>query len=62
MHMDPDVVNDPRYKDKIDDALKDIPSVCINTDLGKPLRSGFRHLRQSHSAAAGNGNGRPPSS
>ena len=32
--MDPDVVNDPRYKDKIEASLKDIPSFCINTDLG----------------------------
>lgn len=31
--MDPDVVNDVRYKDLIDDALLEIPSVCINTEL-----------------------------
>ena len=31
--MDPDVVNDARYKNQIADALKDIPSICINTDL-----------------------------
>ena len=31
--MDPDVVNDARYKDLIDDALLEIPSVCINTEL-----------------------------
>jgi hypothetical protein len=31
--MDPDVVNDPRYKDLIDDALIEIPTICINTDL-----------------------------
>ncbi len=31
--MDPDVVNDVLYKDLIDDALLEIPSVCINTDL-----------------------------
>ncbi len=31
--MDPDVVNNVRYKDLIDDALLEIPSICINTDL-----------------------------
>jgi hypothetical protein len=31
--MDPDVVSDPRYTDLIDDALLEIPSVCINTNL-----------------------------
>jgi hypothetical protein len=31
--MDPDVVNNVDYKDLIDDALLEIPSVCINTDL-----------------------------
>jgi hypothetical protein len=31
--MDPNVVNDTRYKDLIDDALLEIPTVCINTDL-----------------------------
>ena len=31
--MDPDVVNDTRYKDLIDDALLEIPTICINTDL-----------------------------
>ena len=31
--MDPDVVNDDRYKDLIDDALLEIPSICINTEL-----------------------------
>jgi hypothetical protein len=31
--MDPDVVNDPRYKDLIEDALLEIPTICINTDL-----------------------------
>jgi hypothetical protein len=32
--MDPDVVNDPRYKGSIEASLKDIPSFCVNTDLG----------------------------
>ena len=31
--MDPDVVNDPRYKDLMDDALLAIPSVSLVTDL-----------------------------
>ncbi len=31
--MDPDVVNDPRYKDLIDDALLSIPSISLVTDL-----------------------------
>ncbi|RPI02610.1 MAG: T9SS C-terminal target domain-containing protein [Ignavibacteriae bacterium] len=31
--MDPDVVNDLRYKNLIDDALLEIPTVCLNTDL-----------------------------
>jgi len=31
--MDPDVVNDPRYKDLIDDALLAIPSISLVTDL-----------------------------
>jgi hypothetical protein len=31
--MDPDVVNDPRYKNLIEDALLEIPTICINTDL-----------------------------
>ncbi|MDZ7288380.1 MAG: CotH kinase family protein [candidate division KSB1 bacterium] len=31
--MDPDVLNDPRYKDLIDDALLAIPSISIATDL-----------------------------
>jgi hypothetical protein len=31
--MDPNVVNDVLYKDLIDDALLEIPSVCINTDV-----------------------------
>jgi hypothetical protein len=32
--MDPDVVNDFQYKNLINDALIDIPSICINSDLG----------------------------
>ncbi len=31
--MDPEVVNDPRYRDRIDDALLAIPSISITTDL-----------------------------
>jgi hypothetical protein len=31
--MDPDVVNDPRYKDLIDDALLAIPTISLVTDL-----------------------------
>jgi hypothetical protein len=31
--MDPDVVNDPRYKDLMDDALLSIPSISLVTDL-----------------------------
>jgi hypothetical protein len=31
--MDPDVLNDPRYKDLIDDALLAIPTISISTDL-----------------------------
>ncbi|RJP63369.1 MAG: T9SS C-terminal target domain-containing protein [Ignavibacteriales bacterium] len=31
--MDPDVLNDARYKDLIDDALLSIPTVSITTDL-----------------------------
>lgn len=31
--MDPDVVNDARYTNLIDDALLEIPTVCINTEL-----------------------------
>lgn len=31
--MDPDVVNDPRYKDKIQGALKSLPSFCVTMDL-----------------------------
>ena len=31
--MDPDVVNDPRYKDLMDDALLAIPSVSLVTDV-----------------------------
>ncbi|MDM7924733.1 MAG: carbohydrate-binding protein, partial [bacterium] len=31
--MDPDVVNDSRYRDKIIPALKAIPVVCVNTEL-----------------------------
>jgi hypothetical protein len=31
--MDPDVLNDPRYKDLIDDALLAIPTISIATDL-----------------------------
>ncbi len=31
--MDPDVVNDPRYKDLMDDALVAIPSVSLVTEL-----------------------------
>jgi hypothetical protein len=31
--MDPNVLNDPRYKDLIDDALLAIPSISIVTDL-----------------------------
>jgi hypothetical protein len=31
--MDPDVVNDSRYRDRIIPALKAIPVVCINTEL-----------------------------
>jgi hypothetical protein len=30
--MDPDVVNDPRYKDLMDDALLSIPSICLATE------------------------------
>jgi hypothetical protein len=32
-NMDPNVVNDNRYKNLINDALLEIPSICINTDL-----------------------------
>ena len=32
--MDQDVINDPRYQNSIEDALLDIPSFAINTDLG----------------------------
>jgi hypothetical protein len=31
--MDPEVLNDPRYKDLIDDALLAIPTISISTDL-----------------------------
>jgi hypothetical protein len=31
--MDPNVLNDPRYKDFIDDALLAVPSISISTDL-----------------------------
>jgi hypothetical protein len=31
--MDPDVVNDPRYENLIENALLEIPTICINTDL-----------------------------
>ena len=31
--MDPDVVNDPRYRDLMDDALLSIPSISLTTDL-----------------------------
>ncbi len=31
--MDPEVVNDPRYADLIDDALRAIPSISLVTDL-----------------------------
>ena len=31
--MDPEVVNDPRYKDLIDDAMFAVPSISISTDL-----------------------------
>jgi hypothetical protein len=31
--MDPDVLNDPRYKDLIDDALLAIPTISVATDL-----------------------------
>ena len=31
--MDPDVVNDPRYKDLVDDALLAIPSISLVTSL-----------------------------
>jgi hypothetical protein len=31
--MDPDVLNDPRYKDLIDDALLAIPTISLATDL-----------------------------
>ena len=31
--MDPDVINDARYTDLIDDALLDIPSISLVTDL-----------------------------
>ncbi len=32
--MDQNVVNDPRYKNSMNDALLDIPSFAVNTDLG----------------------------
>ena len=32
--MDPDVVNDARYKDRVDDALLAVPSISLVTDLG----------------------------
>ncbi|MDM7926038.1 MAG: carbohydrate-binding protein, partial [bacterium] len=32
--MDPDVVNDPRYRDRIDDALRSIPILSVATDPG----------------------------
>jgi len=37
--MDPDVLNDSRYSDKIDDALRDIPSINISTDLANLFES-----------------------
>jgi hypothetical protein len=38
--MDPDVVNDPRYKDLIDEALLSIPSLSIVTPLANLFNSG----------------------
>lgn len=32
--MDPDVVNDPRYKDQMTEALMSLPSISLVTDLG----------------------------
>jgi hypothetical protein len=31
--MDPDITNDSRYRDLIDDALLDIPTICLSTNL-----------------------------
>ncbi len=33
-NMDPDVVNDSRYRDLIDDALRSIPVLCVAADPG----------------------------
>jgi hypothetical protein len=33
LDMDPDVVNDSRYASLIDDALLEIPTICVTTDL-----------------------------
>jgi len=38
--MDPDVVNDTRYKDLIDDALLSIPSISLVTPLANLFNSG----------------------
>ena len=37
--MDPEVVNDPRYKDLVDDALLAIPSISLVTDLANLFHS-----------------------
>ncbi len=37
--MDPDVVNDPRYRDLMDDALLSIPSISLVTDLANLFSS-----------------------
>ncbi len=47
--MDPDVVNDPRYADKIEDALLSIPSYCITvllSDLFDPTRGIYANAGQ----------------
>jgi hypothetical protein len=38
--MDPDVVNDPRYKDLVDDALLSIPSISLVTPLANLFDAG----------------------
>jgi hypothetical protein len=39
--MDSRVVNDPKYANSISDALLDIPSLCINTDLANLFDPGI---------------------
>jgi len=53
--MDPDVVDDPAYKDEIEEALKDIPTLSIVTDRDNLFGSNGLYLNVTRRPQQGEG-------